>query len=65
MSTAALRRLSVLGLSVVCVVAVAACSNTKKEDQAYKRSKALPSLEVPPDLILRGWWEQARTLEEE
>jgi hypothetical protein len=23
------------------------------------------NLEVPPDLILRGWWDQARTLEEE
>ena len=23
------------------------------------------NLEVPPDLVLRGWWEQARTLEEE
>jgi hypothetical protein len=23
------------------------------------------NLEVPPDLTLRGWWEQARTVEEE
>ncbi len=23
------------------------------------------NLELPPDLILRGWWDQARTLEEE
>lgn len=23
------------------------------------------NVEVPPDILLRGWWEQARTLEEE
>ncbi len=47
----ALRRFSILGLSVVCMLALAACTNSKKEDEAYKHSKALPSLEVPPDLI--------------
>ena len=46
-----LRRLSILGLSIVCVLALAACTNSKKEDEAYKHSKALPPLEVPPDLI--------------
>lgn len=51
MNKASLRRFSVLGLSVVCLAAVAACSNTKKEDEAYKHSEALPPLEVPPDLI--------------
>jgi outer membrane protein assembly factor BamC len=50
MSKAALRRFSVLGLTL-CMAAVAACSNTKKEDEPYKDSKALPPLEVPPDLI--------------
>jgi outer membrane protein assembly factor BamC len=47
-----LRRFSVLGLSLLCVMALAACTNSKKEDQAYKHSKALPPLEVPPDLII-------------
>jgi len=47
----ALRRFSILSLSIVCMLALAACSNSKKEDEAYKHSKALPSLEVPPDLI--------------
>jgi len=46
-----LRRISILGLSIVCVLALAACTNSKKEDEAYKHSKALPPLEVPPDLI--------------
>lgn len=51
MNKASLRRFPVLGLLAVCLLAVAACSNTKKEDAAYKHSKALPPLEVPPDLI--------------
>ena len=51
MSKASLRLFSILGLAVVCLAAVTACSNTKKEDEPYKHSKALPPLEVPPDLI--------------
>ena len=50
MSGALLRSLSVLGLSVACVIALAACSNSKKEDQPYLHSKAPPPLEVPPAL---------------
>lgn len=46
-----MRRIVVFGLSLLCMASVAACSNTKKEDEAYKHSKALPPLEVPPDLI--------------
>jgi len=49
MSKTPLRRFSLLGLSLVCLAAVSACSNTK--DDAYKHSKALPPLETPPDLI--------------
>lgn len=52
MSRAVLRRLSALGLSVVCVIALAACSNSKKEDQPYLHSKAPPPLEVPPGLAV-------------
>jgi len=51
MNKVVLRRYSILGLSLVCVLALAACTNSKKEDEAYKHSKALPPLEVPPDLI--------------
>lgn len=51
MSRAVLRRLS-LGLSVVCMMALAACSNSKKEDQPYLHAKAPPPLEVPPGLAM-------------
>jgi outer membrane protein assembly factor BamC len=51
MKTPLSRRLLALGLAGLCVCAVAACSNSKKEDEAYKNAKALPPLEVPPDLI--------------
>jgi outer membrane protein assembly factor BamC len=51
MNKASLRRFRDLGLVAVCLLAVAACSNTKKEDDAYKHSKALPPLEMTPDLI--------------
>jgi outer membrane protein assembly factor BamC len=51
MKTPVLRRLTALSLAALCVFAVAACSNSRKEDQAYKNSKALPPLEVPPDLV--------------
>lgn len=51
MNTLLLRSFFVLGLAGMCVLGVAACSNTKKEDEAYKQSKALPPLEVPPDLV--------------
>lgn len=47
MKTYWLRRAGVL---VLCAL-LAACSNSKKEDTGYKDSKALPPLEVPPDLI--------------
>lgn len=45
-----LRRVPVLAVVVLCLLGPAACSNSKK-DEAYKDSKALPPLEVPPDLI--------------
>ena len=51
MNKASLRRFRELGVVALCLLAVAACSNTKKEDDAYKNSKALPPLEMPPDLI--------------
>ena len=51
MNNASLRRFRDLGLVAVCLLAMAACSNAKKEDEAYKHSKDLPPLEVPPDLI--------------
>jgi len=35
---------------VLCAL-LGACSNSKKEDEAYKQAQALPPLEVPPDLI--------------
>ena len=35
---------------VLCAL-LAACSNSKKEDEAYEQATALPPLEVPPDLI--------------
>ena len=50
MKTPWLRRLLAVGLAGLCLLGVAACSNSKK-DQAYKNSKALPPLEVPPDLV--------------
>ncbi len=46
-----LRRFRIVGLLLVGLLAATACSNSKKEDEAYKHSKALPPLEVPPDLI--------------
>lgn len=51
MKTPYLRRLLAVGLAGLCLLGVAACSNSKKEDPAYKHSKALPPLEVPPDLV--------------
>jgi len=51
MKTSLSRRLLAIGLAGLCVCAVAACSNSKKEDEAYKNAKDLPPLEVPPDLI--------------
>jgi outer membrane protein assembly factor BamC len=35
---------------ILCAL-LAACSNSRKEDDAYKNSKAMPPLEVPPDLV--------------
>jgi len=49
MNKASLRRFCSFVWLAVSLLAVAACSNTK--DDAYKHSKALPSLEMPPDLI--------------
>jgi len=41
-----------VGLMVVGVcLGMAACSNSRKDNDAYKGSRALPPLEVPPDLI--------------
>ncbi len=51
MTKVSLRRIAILGLTIVCAALFSACSNSKKEDLAYKNAKAPPPLEVPPDLI--------------
>jgi hypothetical protein len=33
--------------------------------QRLQRGATELNLELPPELVLRGWWEQAKTLEEE
>jgi len=46
------RRLAVAAVAMACAAALAACgSSATKKDDEYKNARALPPLEVPPDLI--------------
>lgn len=51
MKTPTRYRVFVPALAGLCVFVLAACSNTKKEGETYQNARALPSLEMPPDLI--------------
>lgn len=51
MNKSVMQRIGMFALASLCMLGVVACSNSKKEDEAYKQSKTLPPLEVPPDLI--------------
>ena len=45
------RRLAVGAVAMICAAALTACSSSATKDDAYKKARALPPLEVPPDLI--------------
>lgn len=45
------RRLAVVAVAMICAATLTACSSSATKDDEYKKARALPPLEVPPDLI--------------